>query len=59
VAIKTDFETFYWLVTGGLAPADAVESGRVTVEGGAGALERVVSVLNVAPRMPAAPPVAV
>jgi DNA-binding HxlR family transcriptional regulator/putative sterol carrier protein len=55
-AIKTDFETFYWLVAGELDAADALESGRVTVDGDPGVLERVAQVLNFAPRIPAAQP---
>ena len=53
-AIKTDIDTFYWLVSGELDPAEALDSGRVTVEGDPGILDRIVRVLNMAPRVPAA-----
>ena len=52
-AIKTDMETFYWLVAGELDPAEALDSGRVTVEGDQAVLDRMVRVLNFAPRVPA------
>jgi DNA-binding HxlR family transcriptional regulator len=55
-AIKTDIDTFYWLVSGELDPAEAMDSGRVTVEGEPGVLDRIVRVLNLAPRVPAAHP---
>jgi DNA-binding HxlR family transcriptional regulator/putative sterol carrier protein len=52
--VKTDMETFYWLIAGGLEPAEALESGRVTIDGDPAVLERFVRVLNIAPRVPAA-----
>jgi DNA-binding HxlR family transcriptional regulator/putative sterol carrier protein len=55
-AIKTDMETFYWLVAGELDPAEALDSGRVTVEGDPAVLDRIVRVFNFAPRVPAAQP---
>ena len=53
-SIKTDIETFYWLVAGQLDPAEALDSGRITVDGDPGVLDRVVRVLNFTPRVPAA-----
>ena len=52
-AIKTDMETFYWLVAGELDPAEALDSGRVTVDGDPAVLDRMVRVLNFTPRVPA------
>ena len=54
--ITTDMETFYWLVAGEVDPTEAVDSGRVTIEGDPTVLDRVTRVLNVAPRVPAATP---
>ena len=39
--IKTDMETFYRLVAGELDPAEAVDSGRITVDGDPGVLDRL------------------
>jgi DNA-binding HxlR family transcriptional regulator/putative sterol carrier protein len=50
--IKLDLETFYWLVVGELAPDEALASGRVTIDGDPGVLERLVQVFNLAPRVP-------
>lgn len=52
--IKLDLETFYWLVVGELKPDEALASGRASVDGDSGALERLVNVFNLAPRVPAA-----
>jgi DNA-binding HxlR family transcriptional regulator/putative sterol carrier protein len=48
--IKTDMESFYWLVAGELEPDEALASGRVEVEGDPSVLNRLVRVLNFAPR---------
>jgi DNA-binding HxlR family transcriptional regulator/putative sterol carrier protein len=53
-SFKTDIETFYWLVAGELDPAEAVDAGRIAVDGDPGALDRLVRVLNFSPRVPAA-----
>ena len=58
-AIKTDMETFYWLVARWLGPADALDSGRITVDGDPGVLDRLVRVLNFAPRVGGPPPLPV
>jgi DNA-binding HxlR family transcriptional regulator len=54
--ITFDMDTFYWLVVGELEPAEALESGRVTVDGDPEVLDRFVRVLNLVPRVPAATP---
>jgi DNA-binding HxlR family transcriptional regulator/putative sterol carrier protein len=50
--IKLDLETFYWLVVGELEPDEALDSGRVSVDGDPAVLERFVRVFNLAPRVP-------
>src|SRR4051812_35995739 len=48
--LKTDTETFFELVSGTHAPADALEQGRVEIEGEADELPVVFEVLHMQPR---------
>jgi DNA-binding HxlR family transcriptional regulator len=54
VVVEMDMETFFGLASGDLAPRDAVNSGRVHVQGALEALERCFRVLSFAPRIMAA-----
>jgi DNA-binding HxlR family transcriptional regulator len=49
--VETDMDTFFALASGELLPVDAVDAGRVRVEGDRGAFERCFRVLSLAPRM--------
>jgi DNA-binding HxlR family transcriptional regulator len=51
--METDFDTWFGLASGELAPRAAVKSGRVRVEGGVTRLERCFRVLSFAPRVAA------
>jgi DNA-binding HxlR family transcriptional regulator len=48
--IETDMETFFCLATGELAPRDALDAGRATIEGDPAVFERSFTVLSLAPR---------
>jgi DNA-binding HxlR family transcriptional regulator/putative sterol carrier protein len=50
VRVETDIQTFFPLVAGDLAPAEAVEQGRAKIEGDPDAVERCFKVLSMAPR---------
>ena len=50
VRVETDIETFFPLVAGDLAPADAVKQGKAKIEGDPAAVERCFKVLSLAPR---------
>jgi DNA-binding HxlR family transcriptional regulator/putative sterol carrier protein len=50
VRFELDMDTFFALASGDLPPADAVEQGRVTLDGELSALERFFAVFNFAPR---------
>jgi DNA-binding HxlR family transcriptional regulator/putative sterol carrier protein len=51
VRVETDIETFFPLVAGDLAPAEAVEQSRARIEGDPKAVERCFKVLSMAPRI--------
>lgn len=51
VLVETDIETFFPLVAGDLAPAEAVKEGRASIEGDPDAVERCFKVLSMAPRV--------
>jgi DNA-binding HxlR family transcriptional regulator len=52
--VETDMDTFFALAAGGLAPNDAVASGRAKIEGAPEVFERCFTVLTLAPRQPVA-----
>lgn len=54
LVVETDKETFFLLCAGELDPADAVEHGRVRVDGERDVLERCFHVFTFAPRVSAA-----
>ena len=54
LVLETDMETFFPLGTGELAPREAVDTGRVRIEGDIQTLERCFRVLSLAPRVSAA-----
>jgi DNA-binding HxlR family transcriptional regulator len=50
VTAETDMQTFFALTSGDLAPDDALEQGRLSMEGDRAALDRCFQVLSMAPR---------
>jgi DNA-binding HxlR family transcriptional regulator len=48
--VETDMDTFFGLTTGTLSPDDALEAGRVRIEGDLAVLARCFTVLSLAPR---------
>jgi DNA-binding HxlR family transcriptional regulator len=56
LVLHADFTSFYELIARTLPPQDALDEGRVRIEGDADELERLVTILNFAPRYVAARP---
>jgi DNA-binding HxlR family transcriptional regulator len=56
LVVEADFTSFYELIARTLAPQDALDEGRIRIQGEADELERLVAILSFAPRSVVARP---
>jgi DNA-binding HxlR family transcriptional regulator len=56
LVVETDFASFYELIARTLSPQEALEEGRIRIDGEADGLDRLVAILSFAPRSVVARP---